>query len=235
MFLGRHDRMLADTNPAAKERAMSNPQVTRDVLDELLWDDRLDASRITVTADDGEVLLGGTVDTYHERFDAGEDAFRVTGVRTVRNEITVDTATRKVHDDELVAAARAGLDANGLVPKGAIQIVAEDGRIVMSGNVHHYYELQAAEHVVRHLDGLSDYSNLVTVSQDPAVAVSEGIFDSLTRNAAVDANLIKVSDTGGKVTLTGTVRSYAEKQEANRAALMAPGVVSVDDQLDVTP
>ena len=214
---------------------MSNAQITRDVLDELLWDDRIDVSRVTVTADDGTVVLGGTVDSYHERFDAEEDASRVVGVRSVQNEIEVDTAARKVNDEQLPAAARAGLDSNGLVPKGTIDIRAEDGRIVLSGNVHHYYELQAAEHVIRHLDGLSDYSSLVTVSQDPAAAVSEGIFDSLTRNAAVDAEMIKVTDDGGNVTLSGTVRSYAEKQEAKRAALMAPGVVSVDDEIVVTP
>jgi osmotically-inducible protein OsmY len=212
---------------------MSNAQITRDVLDELLWDDRIDASSVTVTTDDGTVLLGGTVNYYHEKWNAGEDANRVVGVTNVVNDIVVDTAARKVHDDELAAAARAGLDANGLVPKGAIDVIAEDGRIVMSGNVHHYYEQQAAEHVIRHLRGLSDFTDLVTVSQDPAVAVSEGIADSLVRNAAVDADMIKVTDNGGNVTLSGTVRSYAEKKEAKRAALMAPGVVRVEDQLVV--
>jgi osmotically-inducible protein OsmY len=212
---------------------MSNAQITRDVLDELLWDDRLDASRVTVTVEDGTVVLGGTVNYYHEKWNAGEDANRVVGVSGVVNDVAVDTAARKVQDEELVAAARAGLDANGLVPKGAITVTAEDGHIAMSGNVHHYYEVQAAEHVIRHLRGLSDFTDLVTVSQDPAVAVSEGIADSLTRNAAVDADMVKVSDTGGNVTLSGTVRSYAEKEEAKRAALMAPGVVSVDDQLVV--
>jgi osmotically-inducible protein OsmY len=64
---------------------MSNAQITRDVLDELLWDDRIDASRVTVTADDGTVVLGGTVDTYHERYDAEDDASRVVGVRDVQN------------------------------------------------------------------------------------------------------------------------------------------------------
>jgi osmotically-inducible protein OsmY len=210
---------------------MSNAQITRDVLDELLWDDRIDASRVTVEADDGTVVLGGTVNYYHEKWNAGEDANRVVGVRSVGNEIEVDTAARKVRDDELAASARAGLDANGLVPKGAVDVAVEDGRVVMSGNVHHYYERDAAEYVIRHLGGLADFTDLVTVSQDPAAEVSAGITDSLTRNAAVDAETIKVTDVGGQVTLSGTVRSYAEKQEARRAALMAPGVIGVDDEL----
>jgi osmotically-inducible protein OsmY len=214
---------------------MSNAQVTRDILDELLWDDTIDASHITVTADDGRVVLGGTVSYFHEKWNASEDAWRINGVRDVVNDITVDTAARKVLDDDLAQSAHAALDANSLVPKGKIKIDVSDGWVAMTGNVHHYYERQAAEHVVRHLRGLAGFTDDVTVSQDPGEAVSEGIADSLVRNAAVDANSVKVSDSGGNVTLSGTVRSYPEKQEAERSAWMAPGVVSVDNQLVIAP
>jgi osmotically-inducible protein OsmY len=213
---------------------MSNAQVTRDVLDELLWDDTIDASRITVTADDGRVVLGGTVNYFHEKWNAGEDAQRINGVREVVNQISVDAAERKVLDDDLAKSAQAGLDANNLVPKGKIRIDVSDGWVSMSGNVHHYYERQAAEFVVRHLRGLAGFTDDVTVSQDPAAEISEGITGSLMRNAAVDANGIKVADSGGNVTLTGTVRSYSEKREAVRSAWLAPGVISVDDQLVIT-
>jgi osmotically-inducible protein OsmY len=213
---------------------MSNAQVTRDVLDELLWDDTIDASRITASADDGRVVLGGKVNFFHEKWSAGEDARRITGVREVVNDIEVDLGTRDLFDDDLASSARAALDANGLVPKGSVKIAVTDGWVAMSGNVHHYYERQAAELVIRHLRGIAGFTDDVTVSSDPGVAVSEGISDALTRNAAVDANSIKVSDSGGNVTLSGTVRSYAEKQEAVRSALMAPGVVNVDDQLTIS-
>jgi osmotically-inducible protein OsmY len=213
---------------------MSNAQVTRDILDELLWDDSIDASRITVSAEDGNVVLGGTVNYFHEKWNAAEDARRINGVRDVKNDITVDTAERKVLDNDLATSARAALDANGLVPEGKIRIDVSDGWVAMSGNVHHYYERQAAEYVVRHLRGLAGFTDDVTVAKDPGVAVSDGIADSLMRNAAVDADKVKVSDSGGNVTLSGTVRSYAEKREAVRSAWLAPGVVSVDDQLVIT-
>ena len=213
---------------------MSNAQVTRDVLDELLWDDTIDASRITVTAEDGRVVLGGTVNYFHEKWNAGEDAQRINGVREVVNDVTVDSAERKVLDDDMAKAANSALDANNLVPKGKIRIDVSDGWVAMSGNVHHYYERQAAEFVVRHLKGLAGFTDDVTVSQDPGAEISEGITGSLARNAAIDANNIKVSDSGGNVTLSGTVRSYAEKREAVRSAWLAPGVVSVDDQLVIT-
>ena len=85
--------------------------------------------------------------------------------------------------------------------------------------------------MVRHLRGLAGFTDMVTVSQDPGEAVSAEIADSLVRNAAIDADRIKVTDTGGAMTLSGTVRSYAERREAERAAWLAPGVVSVDDQI----
>jgi osmotically-inducible protein OsmY len=209
--------------------------LAHDVLDEVLWDTRIDASRINATADDGTVVLTGLVDTYYERMAAEERAWGVAGVRHVQNDLVVDLAAREVLDADLAAGARAALDANGLVPTGAVSVTVTDGWVIMTGNVRHYYQKQAAEHVVMHLRGLRGYTDDVTVSRHPAQDVSSGIRDSLTRSAAVDADGITVTDQDGLVTLDGTVRSYAESREAEDAAGRAPGVVRIQNNLVIAP
>jgi osmotically-inducible protein OsmY len=213
---------------------MSNAQVAHDVLEELLWEPTIDSSRINVTTDDGAVVLSGVVATHYESETAGEAAWRVAGVTSVRNDLVVDTAAGAVLDSELSATAQSGLDANGLVPRGAISVEARDGWVTMTGNVHHQFQREAAERVVRHLRGLRGYTDLVTVSRDPAEAVSEGITEALTRSANVDADGIQVSDAAGVVTLSGSVGSHAERQEAENAAWLAAGVVDVRNNLVIT-
>ena len=151
----------------------------------------------------------------------------------VRNDIIVDKSHARVPDADLKATAQAGMDANGLVPKGALTINVEDGWITLTGNVRHHYQRRAAEHVARRLTGVQGLTDNVTVSKDPSVDVSQAISAALGRDAAVDAKTIQVSDTGGAVTLSGTVKTFAEKHEAERSASAAPGVVAVTNNLVV--
>jgi len=197
-------------------------------------DSGLDASRVKIMVDGSVVTLGGVVDTLHEKLAAAEDARRLTGVSEVHNELIVDKSKQRVADADLKATAQAGLDANGLVPKGAITLNAADGWITLTGNVHHLYQKQAAEHVIRHLTGVQGMTDKITVSKDPSVDITKSITAALTRNAAVDANAIKVADVNGVVTLSGAVKSEAERQEVERAAAQTAGVVSVENQVTVT-
>ena len=217
-------------------KTVNDAQVAHDVLEELLWDSSLDASRINVAAEGGgTVILTGFVDTYFERMAAEERTWGITGVREVHNNLVVDLAKRAVLDADLAQAARTGLDVNSLVPEGAVSISVTDGWVTMTGNVRHNLQRAAAEHVVSHLRGLRGFTDDVTVSPEPAKDVSAGIKDALSRRAAVDAEGISVTDRAGVVTLSGTVRSYAESLEAERSAGMAAGVVRVDNNLVVAP
>jgi osmotically-inducible protein OsmY len=222
---------LAASKPGGKR--VNNNKLERDVLDELLWDDSIDASRINVHSDGTTVTLTGFVSTYYELSNAGDDAWRVNGVTHVQNDVLVDPAAERVRDEDLVTSATAGLKANRLVPKAAITVTANDGWITMKGNVRHRFQRQAAEHVIRYLRGLQGLTDLVTVSRDPAADVSGDVSKALARNAAIDAEKVSVTDVAGTVTLNGSVRSFAERQEAERAAWAAPGVVNVIDNLAI--
>lgn len=138
---------------------MNDSKIARDVLDELLWDGSIQSDRINATVTDGTVVLTGSVATFYEKWNAGEDAWRISGVRDVRNGIVVDPDFGRVLDEDLVESAERGLDANALVPEGAVQVSATDGWVTMSGNVRFHYQRQAAEYVVRHLAGLQGFTN----------------------------------------------------------------------------
>jgi osmotically-inducible protein OsmY len=212
---------------------MSDTALEANVRNQLGGDASVDASRIKIHADGGVVVLSGVVDTLHEKLRATEDVMRLTGVSELRNDLVVNTSHVRVTDGDLRATARAGLDANDLVPKDALTVSVKDGWVTLTGNVRHYYQRQEAERVIRHLSGIQGLTSNVTVAKDPAVDVSKAITGALERNAVLDAEKITVTDVGGAVTLSGTVKNLAEKEEAERAASAAPGVVSVSNDLVV--
>ena len=212
---------------------MSDTALETNVRDQLSGDARVDASRIKIDADGGVVVLSGVVDSLHEKLRAAEDVMRLTGVRELRNDLVVNTSHMRVPDRDLRATAQAGLDANDLVPKDTLTVRVKDGWVTLSGNVRHYYQRQEAERVIRHLSGVQGFTSNVTVANDPTVDVSKAITAACERNAVLDAEQVTVTDVGGVVTLSGTVENLAEKEEAERAASAAPGVVSVTNNLVV--
>jgi osmotically-inducible protein OsmY len=212
---------------------VSDTALETNVRDQLSGDARVDASRIKIDADGGVVVLSGVVDSLHEKLRAAEDVMRLTGVRELRNDLVVNTSHMRVPDRDLRATAQAGLDANDLVPKDTLTVRVEDGWVTLSGNVRHHYQRQEAERVIRHLSGVQGFTSNVTVANDPTVDVSKAITAAFERNAVLDAKQVTVTDVGGVVTLSGTVKNLAEKEEAERAASAAPGVVSVTNNLVV--
>jgi osmotically-inducible protein OsmY len=135
--------------------------------------------------------------------------------------------------------ARAALDAlrwNILVPHDRIKVKVEHGHITLEGEVKYYYQKEAAERVVRHLTGVKGVTNLITVAQQPTPAdVEERIKKALRRAAQLDADRVTVEVDGHKAILRGTVRSYAQKRDAERAARNAPGITEVENKLTVDP
>jgi osmotically-inducible protein OsmY len=214
----------------------TDAQIQTDVLAELKWEPRVQPNEIGVMVKDGIVTLTGTVDSYIRKWAAEEAAHRVRGVKAVANEIEVRLATGDERTDADIAAAAAhALEWDALIPLDKLDVTVSRGWVTLKGEVEWQYQKQDAERVVRRLVGVKGVSNLITVK--PAVSpldLKKKIEEALRRTAEDDAQRITVEVDGGTVILKGTVRSWVEKQEAERQAWAAPGVTSVDNRITIS-
>jgi osmotically-inducible protein OsmY len=215
----------------------SNEEIERDVREELKWDPDLDASDIAVSVKDGVVTLAGFVKSYTERLEAEIAAKRVAGVRAVANDIEVRLpAIDQRPDPDIARDAVAALKAELPISHDRIKVIVKDGWVTLEGAVEWQYQKTTAENAMRKIKGVKGVANVVTVK--PKVEPSElqrKIIDAFRRNAEVDANRITVEANGSEVILKGTVRSWIEREEAERVAWSAPGVTKVEDRIVVSP
>lgn len=215
----------------------TSTQLQKDVIEELRWDFNTRECEIGVAAKDGVVTLSGEVSSYSKKLAAERAAERVSGVRAIAEELIVKLPSSSTRSDtELAHAAVNTLRWDIDVPDDKIQLKVENGWITMEGGVQSHFERSAAERAVRNLTGVRGISNHITiqgVSVKPDEVVRK-IKAALHRSAEFESNNIVVETMDGRVTLRGSVRSWAERMDAERAAWQAPGVTALDDQLVVS-
>ncbi|MDE3053543.1 MAG: BON domain-containing protein [Gemmatimonadota bacterium] len=211
-------------------------QLQRDVIEELAWQPNIREAEIAVGARNGVVTLSGFVDSYAQKYAAARAVESVRGVRAVADDLKVRLPQAFVRSDTEVAhAAVSALKWDVEVPDTRIKVLVDDGWISLDGAVDWQFQRTAAENAVRHLAGVNGVINRITVQQPKVSAyeVNQRIEEALKRNAALDAEKISIDARDGRVVLRGTVRSWAEREDAERAAWAAPGVTEVDDELAV--
>ena len=212
----------------------TDAQLKQDVLDELTWDPKVNATDIGVIVKDGIVTLTGHLGSYAEKDAAEKAAQRVKGVRVLATELNVRLATPfKRTDSDIAGAAQRALDWNTLLP-GTVQAKVEKGWLTLKGEVQWDYQRREAERAVRYLNGVVEVSNTITVK--PTVAAGDlkkGIQEALKRHADREAEEIQVFVDGSHVTLRGKVDSFADMNATIGAAWAAPGVAGVTNELTV--
>lgn len=214
----------------------TDKQLHQDVLEALEWEPSIKHDDIAVGVKDGVVTLSGYVDSFAAKVKAERIVERMPGVKALADELKVKIPYASQRPDteiahEVVNAFRWNIE----VPDDRVKAKVENGWVTLEGDVEWYYQSAAAERAVRYLTGVRGVTNLLKV-KPPKVStfeVSQKIKSALRRSAEVDADRITVEAHDGQVTLRGSVRSFAERRDAEYAAWSAPGVSAVDDRIVV--
>ena len=215
----------------------TDSDIQRDVVKELEWDPDIDARNIAVKVTDGVVALTGFVSSYTDKYSAERIAKRILGVKAVANDLEVKIATGSERPDPDIARdAVERLQRNLPYSSKNIKVTVRNSWITLEGDVDWDFQRREAEAAVRYVKGAKGVTNLIHVKPTvSATDVKTKIEQAFKRSAEVDASHITVEADGGKVILRGRVRSWAEKEEAEKAAWRSPGVYEVVNEIRVDP
>ena len=210
--------------------------IKRDVEDELRWDPDIDATDIAVAVHNGVVQLSGFVRSYPQKTQAERDAKRVAGVVGVANDIEVRLPVIDQRPDaDIVRDAVSALKTELPYSSENIKVIARDGWLTLEGAVEWNYARERAESAVKRLRGAKGVTNSITLKPKAApFEIRRKIEDAFRRSAELDASRITVEANGSEIVLRGTVKSWAERQEAERTAWAAPGVTKVDNRIAIS-
>lgn len=213
----------------------TDSKIKEDVLDELAWQPDIDETQIGVIVENGIVTLTGTVDSYTKKIAAEKAIKGVLGVKAVAEDIEVKYGNSyKRTDKEIAKAVVEALKWNFSVPEDKVKVKVENGWVYLSGEVKWSYQKDSAKNAIQNLLGVKYVANNITLKQviEP-VNIENRIKKAFERSADIDAKNINVTTHDHSVKLSGKVHSLKEKEEARKAAYYAPGVYTVENELEV--
>ena len=215
----------------------TNDQLRQDIELELRWSPDLDEKDIAVKVDNGVVALSGYVRSYLDKTRAESAAKRVSGVAGVANDLQVRLPDRdQLPDPDLALKLVTALRSQAPEAAAELKVLVRDGQVTVEGELEWNYQRDVVEAIVRQTRGVKGLVNLIRIK--PRIAandVKRSITQAFHRSAQLDANSITVTVSGGQITLSGTVRTWFEHDQAAQTAWSAPGVTAVHNEIQVTP
>jgi osmotically-inducible protein OsmY len=213
----------------------SNQDLQSDVQNAIKWEPLLHAAEIGVTAQDGVVSLTGVVDSYAKKIEAENATKKVIGVKAIVENIEIKVPSSWAKSNlEIANAVIAALDYNWSVPKEKVTVKVEDGWVTLDGELHWNYQREAAKNSVNYLLGVKGVTNNIKIKSEVNELIEKkDIEQAIARCWTIDDHDINVSVEGSTVTLSGTVISWYQKEEAARIAWNTPGIWHVQNELKI--
>lgn len=214
--------------------------IKTNVTDQLFWDGRVDASDIKISVDDGTVHLEGNVDSLTAKEAASADAWQVDGVKWVNNSLDIQLTAVEAppSDEQLESNIRNRLEWDPEISPFKVDVTVEYGRVTLEGTVDTFWKKIRTESAIRGMSGVITVTNnlaVVPTEDYTDKAIAEDIIASMERNRWLEPEDVNLTVENGEVTLTGSVPTWSAKRAAHDAALYTPGVIMVDDRLQVRP
>ena len=211
----------------------------QDIVDEMVWDNKVDASNIKIKVDDGEVTLSGTVGSFREKTDAEWDVWPIPGVRNVVNNLTVDLTEGFTYpsDEELKKRVEDMIRWDHSLNSSKIDFSVTGGIVTLEGTVDSFWKISYAADTVSMVSGIIGITNKLAVAPKEKVSdeiVAKEIMDAIDRKLLVKPSDVKVRIVDGRVTLEGEVSSWSAWREAYKSAENTFGVIDIEDQIVIS-
>ena len=213
----------------------SDSEIQQDVLRELKWDTRVHETEVGVQVEDGIVTLSGMVSSWAKKAAAQEAAHRVLGVLDVANDLEVEGAART--DADIARAIRNALEWDVFVPHQRIRTTVAQGVVTLEGSADYWSQREDAQRAIKNLEGVRGIINRIEVRPPivPSDRVRHAIEAALERHAEREARRVSLDISNGRVTVSGVVGSFGEREAVVGAIRGTPGVCTVDDKLRIEP
>jgi Predicted periplasmic or secreted lipoprotein len=219
---------------------LTDEEIKKRIVDELYWDDRVDASKVLVRVEGGKVTLTGTVPNYNAKIRAETDAYAVRDVAWVDNRITVSYPVVRAipTDEDIRQAVIKNLSNDPDLERTDIRVRVKEGIVTLEGSVDAYWKKWEAEYTTCNIRGVCDIVNMVAVVPTMQIAdkvIAEDVRAAIERKRSVSIEDIDIRVENGVVTLSGTVPDWDARQAVINAAKYTRGVIDVLDELTIQP